>query len=81
MNSSRCDRVLAALPPRAIHTRAHALFTIPPQDKELASHRLVLYSSDDPRRKANAALLMALYVVINRLIFGELLLILTHFPI
>ena len=33
------------------------------QDKELASHRLVLYSSNDPRRKANAALLMALYVV------------------
>jgi hypothetical protein len=24
---------------------------------------MVLYSSDDPRRKANAALLMALYVV------------------
>ncbi|KAF9008809.1 phosphatases II [Cyathus striatus] len=34
------------------------------EDKELASHRLVLYSSDDPRRKANAALLMALYVMI-----------------
>ncbi|KAL4075737.1 tyrosine protein phosphatase [Scleroderma citrinum] len=32
--------------------------------KDLASHRLVLYSSDDPRRKANAALLMALYVMI-----------------
>ena len=27
------------------------------------SHRIVLYSSNDPRRKANAALLMALYVV------------------
>lgn len=25
--------------------------------------RLVLYSSDDPKRKANAALLMALFVV------------------
>ncbi|KAK2466417.1 hypothetical protein APHAL10511_002059 [Amanita phalloides] len=34
------------------------------EDQELASHRLVLYSSDDPRRKANAALLMALYVMI-----------------
>lgn len=35
------------------------------QDKEMKSHRLVLYSSDDPRRKANAALLMALFVVCN----------------
>ncbi|KAK7060188.1 cell division control protein 14 [Paramarasmius palmivorus] len=34
------------------------------EDKDLASHRLVLYSSSDPRRKANAALLMALYVMI-----------------
>ncbi|TFK73025.1 phosphatases II [Pluteus cervinus] len=34
------------------------------EDKDLAGHRLVLYSSDDPRRKANAALLMALYVMI-----------------
>ncbi|KAF8974296.1 protein-tyrosine phosphatase-like protein [Flammula alnicola] len=34
------------------------------EDKDLASHRLVLYSSDDPKRKANAALLMALYVMI-----------------
>lgn len=34
------------------------------EDKDLASHRLVLYSSDDPRRKANAALLIALYVMI-----------------
>jgi cell division cycle 14 len=33
------------------------------QDKSLTSHRLVLYSSDDPRNKANIALLMALYVV------------------
>lgn len=33
------------------------------QDQDLAPHRLVLYSSDDPRKKANAALLMALYVV------------------
>ncbi|KAI0921908.1 hypothetical protein AcW2_006750 [Taiwanofungus camphoratus] len=30
----------------------------------LSSHRLVLYSSSDPRRKANAALIMALYVMI-----------------
>ncbi|KAH8106177.1 tyrosine protein phosphatase [Cristinia sonorae] len=34
------------------------------QDEELAPYRLVLYSSNDPRRKANAALLMALYVMI-----------------
>ncbi|PPQ79500.1 hypothetical protein CVT25_003382 [Psilocybe cyanescens] len=34
------------------------------EDKDLASHRLILYSSDDPKRKANAALLMALYVMI-----------------
>ncbi|KAH8115823.1 tyrosine protein phosphatase [Phellopilus nigrolimitatus] len=34
------------------------------EDEELKSYRLVLYSSDDPRRKANAALLMALYVMI-----------------
>ncbi|KAF9222060.1 phosphatases II [Gyrodon lividus] len=34
------------------------------EDKDFRSYRLVLYSSDDPRRKANAALLMALYVMI-----------------
>ncbi|KAJ3723388.1 protein-tyrosine phosphatase-like protein [Lentinula raphanica] len=34
------------------------------EDKELATRRLVLYSSNDPRKKANAALLMALYVMI-----------------
>ncbi|KAG8923707.1 cell division control protein 14 [Tulasnella sp. 418] len=34
------------------------------EDHRLASHRLVLYSSNDPRRKANAALLMALFVMI-----------------
>ncbi|TDL29089.1 phosphatases II [Rickenella mellea] len=34
------------------------------EDEELKSHRLVLYSSNDPRRKANAAVLMALYVMI-----------------
>ncbi|KAG9014961.1 cell division control protein 14 [Tulasnella sp. JGI-2019a] len=34
------------------------------EDKELKPHRLVLYSSSDPRRKANAALLMALFVQI-----------------
>ncbi|KAF9534992.1 protein-tyrosine phosphatase-like protein [Crepidotus variabilis] len=34
------------------------------EDKDLENYRLVLYSSDDPRRKANAALLMALYVMI-----------------
>jgi cell division cycle 14 len=33
------------------------------QDEELADHRIVLFSSDDPRRKANAALLLCLYVV------------------
>ncbi|EPT03178.1 phosphatases II [Fomitopsis schrenkii] len=34
------------------------------EDDSLSSHRLVLYSSNDPRRKANAALIMALYVMI-----------------
>ncbi|KAH0840093.1 tyrosine protein phosphatase [Lanmaoa asiatica] len=34
------------------------------EDTDLQSYRIVLYSSDDPRRKANAALLMALYVMI-----------------
>ncbi|KIK36149.1 hypothetical protein CY34DRAFT_538099 [Suillus luteus UH-Slu-Lm8-n1] len=34
------------------------------KDEDLSAHRLVLYSSDDPRRKANAALLMALYMLI-----------------
>ncbi|KAJ3821596.1 tyrosine protein phosphatase [Lentinula raphanica] len=34
------------------------------EDQELATRRLVLYSSNDPRKKANAALLMALYVMI-----------------
>ncbi|KAF8558810.1 phosphatases II [Imleria badia] len=34
------------------------------EDKDLHSHRLVLYSSDDPRQKANAALLISLYVMI-----------------
>ncbi|KAF4575189.1 cell division control protein 14 [Pleurotus pulmonarius] len=34
------------------------------EDSELKSHRLVLYSSNDPRRKANSALLMALFVMI-----------------
>ncbi|TFK56137.1 phosphatases II [Heliocybe sulcata] len=34
------------------------------EDEDLTNHRLVLYSSSDPRRKANAALLMALYVMI-----------------
>lgn len=38
---------------------AHAPF----QDEDLASHRLILYTSDDPQRKANAALLMALFSV------------------
>ncbi|KAI1792957.1 phosphatases II [Ganoderma leucocontextum] len=33
-------------------------------DPAIMSHRIVLYSSNDPRRKANAALLMALYVMI-----------------
>ncbi|RXW25851.1 hypothetical protein EST38_g67 [Candolleomyces aberdarensis] len=34
------------------------------EDTELANHRLVLYASDDPKKKANAALLVALYVMI-----------------
>ncbi|KAJ6516246.1 tyrosine protein phosphatase [Mycena sanguinolenta] len=34
------------------------------EEKDLSPHRLVLYSSDDPRRKANAALLLALYIMI-----------------
>ncbi|KAE9404464.1 phosphatases II [Gymnopus androsaceus JB14] len=34
------------------------------EDRDLASHRLVLYSSNDPKSKANAALLMALYAMI-----------------
>ncbi|PFH52587.1 hypothetical protein AMATHDRAFT_139573 [Amanita thiersii Skay4041] len=34
------------------------------EDKDLAVHRLILYSSDDPHKKANSALLMALYVMI-----------------
>ena len=33
------------------------------KDESLKSCRLVLYSSDDPRKKANAALLVSLYVV------------------
>ena len=44
-------------------TRAQPTHEDIPQDEALKSHRLVLYSSSDPRRKANAALLMALYVV------------------
>lgn len=40
------------------------MLLIPPfQDEDLASHRLILYTSDDPQRKANAALLMALFSV------------------
>ncbi|KAI0773815.1 phosphatases II [Fomes fomentarius] len=34
------------------------------QDPAIMSYRIVLYSSSDPRKKANAALLMALYVMI-----------------
>ncbi|GBE79144.1 Tyrosine-protein phosphatase CDC14 homolog [Sparassis crispa] len=34
------------------------------QDQALSSYRLVLYASNDPQKKANAALLMALYVMI-----------------
>jgi len=49
--------------PHATHARAHFPSLESIQDKVLTSHRLVLYSSDDPRRKADAALLMALYVV------------------
>ncbi|KAF9518410.1 hypothetical protein BS47DRAFT_297949 [Hydnum rufescens UP504] len=36
------------------------------EDEGLKSHRLVLYSSNDPKRKANAALLMALYLIVHR---------------
>lgn len=32
-------------------------------DEELAEYGLVLYSSDEPHKKANAALLVALYSV------------------
>ncbi|THG94118.1 hypothetical protein EW145_g8206, partial [Phellinidium pouzarii] len=39
------------------------------EDEELKPYRLVLYSSNDPRRKANAALLMALYVPVAELEF------------
>lgn len=35
----------------------------PFQDEDLASHRLILYTSNDPQRKANAALLIALFSV------------------
>ncbi|KAJ1308339.1 hypothetical protein OPQ81_004049 [Rhizoctonia solani] len=34
------------------------------QDANLKRHRIVLYSSSDPRRRANSALLMALYCMI-----------------
>ncbi|KAL1687956.1 tyrosine protein phosphatase [Schizophyllum commune] len=34
------------------------------EEETLRSYRLVLYASNDPRRKANAALIMALYVLI-----------------
>ncbi|EJD54098.1 phosphatases II [Auricularia subglabra TFB-10046 SS5] len=34
------------------------------QDKSLASHRLVLFALNEPRHKANAALLLALFVMI-----------------
>ena len=37
------------------------------KDESLKSCRLVLYSSDDPRKKANAALLVSLYVVSIRI--------------
>ncbi|KAN0140188.1 Protein-tyrosine phosphatase-like protein [Lactarius tabidus] len=33
-------------------------------DEDLASHRLILYTSNDPQRKANAALLIALFSLI-----------------
>ncbi|KAF7331779.1 Phosphoprotein phosphatase [Mycena kentingensis (nom. inval.)] len=34
------------------------------EDKDLSPHRLVLYASSDPKRKANAALLLALFIMI-----------------
>jgi cell division cycle 14 len=33
------------------------------EDEELTNHGIVLYTSDDPYQKANAALLVALYAV------------------
>lgn len=49
---------------RSDHGHADSTRPTLEQDPETTSHRLVLYSSNDPRRKANAALLMALYVMI-----------------
>jgi hypothetical protein len=49
------NRSLYSLPIHDVHA--------PLQDEDLASHRLILYTSDDPQRKANAALLMALFSV------------------
>ncbi|KIO30890.1 hypothetical protein M407DRAFT_221992 [Tulasnella calospora MUT 4182] len=40
------------------------------EDKEIKHTRLCLYSSNDPRRKANAALLMALFVALDSLPSG-----------
>ena len=42
------------------------------KDEDLKPYNLVLYSSNDPRKKANAALLMALYVVRGDLIRSHL---------
>lgn len=44
-------------------SQLRVLYELRPQDPAIATHRLVFYSSSDPRKKANAALLMALYVV------------------
>jgi hypothetical protein len=44
-----------------------------PQDAALRKQRLVLYSSNDPKKKANAALLMALYMVSLALITSHIL--------
>ena len=52
------NRSLYAIPVLDAHT--------PFQDEDLASHRLILYTSDDPQRKANAALLIALFSVCLR---------------
>ena len=45
------------------HPYPSPLDTVHVQDPAIITHRIVLYSSSDPRKKANAALLMALYVV------------------
>lgn len=52
----------AFLPLRARADELHPVFDMV-QDSALKSKRIFLYSSDEPDKKANAALLMALYAV------------------